>query len=201
MQKTPKKEQYTKKYYTQANYKHYLEKAEKYHRTAEEIHELLTKLSLLSKSSIIIDYGCAIGFLMEGFRQIGYRSIFGYDISKYATQTAREKGLLIMDKIINIKPNLLIALDVFEHMQDAEITDVLTKLDAKTMIARIPCAADNEDNFFLSVSKKDKAHINCKDKEEWQKLFLKLGFTTYLRLKLFSIYDTPGVFSFLALKT
>ena len=40
---------------------------------------------------------------------------------------------------------------------------------------------------------------NCKTKEQWIEFFRKEGFGTFLRLNLFTIYDTPGVSCFLVL--
>jgi SAM-dependent methyltransferase len=187
---------YDENYYKSINYVDYSERADRYHRLSCELCELLTKIKLIDNSSKIFDYGCAFGYLLEGFNKQGYANVFGYDISEYATDIATKRGNKIVKCFGDI--DLLTALDVFEHMRDDEIKELFCNVKTKALICRIPCSY-NSSSFYLEVSQKDPTHINCKSKEEWKNLLRTIGFKSFLHLNLFSIYDTIGVFSFLAL--
>jgi len=82
---------------------------------------------------------------------------------------------------------------VFEHMSDETIKDVITTLEPKAMVVRIPSSTDGGKTFHLEVSRADPTHINCKTKEQWIVFFQGLGYRTFLKLNLFTVYDTPGV--------
>jgi SAM-dependent methyltransferase len=190
---------YTESYYNTVNYHNYLERADRYKILARELEGLLYSLSLIKKDHDILDFGCAFGFLMEGFSQLGYEKVYGYEISDYARDIGIQRGnTYLVD--INGKFDITFALDVFEHMTDKELVSLFSKIDTKIIIARIPCADYNQKDFYLDISKNDPTHINCKDKDQWKMLFCLFGYNTFLHLNLFSIYDTPGVFSFIAIK-
>ena len=126
-------------------------------------------------------------------------SDLSYDISKYAEKIAKNKGCNWIEDN-NFNSDILIVLDVFEHMTDDEINEFFKKSDSDVMIARIPVADFSENDFYLEVSKADKTHINCKDKNGWKEFFIKQGYKNFLSLNLLTIYDTTGVFCFIALK-
>ena len=191
--------EYTESYYNTINYHNYLERADRYMILAREIEGLLYSLSLIKKEDEILDYGCAFGFLMEGFTQLGYKKVFGYDISNYARTVGIQRGNTYLTDV-NGSFDITFALDVFEHMNNEEMVELFKKIDTKIVVARIPCADYNQKDFYLDISKNDSTHINCKDKDQWKQLFRRFGYETFLHLNLYSIYDTPGVFSFVAIK-
>ena len=85
-------------------------------------------------------------------------------------------------------------------MSNEQLVELFTEMDSKILVARIPCADYNQKDFYLDISKNDSTHINCQDKDQWKILFGLFGYKTFLHLNLYSIYDTPGVFSFVAIK-
>ena len=80
-----RKELFTKKYFQTINYTNYLERSKKYVKHAEDIIQLLESISLTTKKSRILDYGCAVGFLIEGLNEKGYK-IARRTVSKYREQ-------------------------------------------------------------------------------------------------------------------
>jgi 2-polyprenyl-3-methyl-5-hydroxy-6-metoxy-1,4-benzoquinol methylase len=194
---------YTASYYTTSNYADYLERADRYKKTAYELTDLLRKLSLLNKDSKIVDYGCAIGFLLEGFKELGYSNLMGYEVSDWAILEGQARGNRVAKWDGQPKDgsptDVLFALDVFEHMEDRDIENVLRLLSPKAMVVRIPSSVDGGQTFALKVSQADPTHINCKTKEQWAEFFKDRGYQTFLRLNLFTVYDTPGVSCFLCL--
>jgi len=187
---------YTAEYYQSSNYADYLERADRYKKTAYELAGLFRTISLVDRDSLIIDFGCAVGFLIEGLREAGLKNTIGVEISDWAREIAQKNGLLVhksIDDIVFSRPDLLIALDVFEHMTDQEIAKVLTKTNPRALLVRIPSSTDGGKTFTLEVSRQDPTHINCKTKEQWIEFFKEFEYKTFLRLNLFTVYDTPGV--------
>jgi 2-polyprenyl-3-methyl-5-hydroxy-6-metoxy-1,4-benzoquinol methylase len=187
---------YTAEYYQSSNYADYLERADRYKKTAYELAGLFRTISLVDRDSLIIDFGCAVGFLIEGFREVGLKNAIGVEISDWARETAQKNGLSVYKSVDDAdfnQPDLLIAMDVFEHMTDQEIAKVLTKTNPRALLVRIPSSTDGGKTFALEVSRQDPTHINCKTKEQWIEFFKEFEYKTFLRLNLFTVYDTPGV--------
>lgn len=189
---------YDEEYYKTVNYVDYMTRGERYAKTAFELADLLTKLNLINRSSQILDYGCAVGFLVNGFHKIGYEETYGYDISEWAKNQAKElvgeHGIINDLKQFPLKIDIIISLDVFEHMTDKEIAAVFQTVKSDVLIVRIPVSTDNGKSFHLEVSNKDKTHINCKTKEKWIRFLKQFGYKNCFKLNLLTIYDSDGVF-------
>lgn len=186
---------YDASYYRSSNYADYLERADRYKKTANELVGLLRSLGIVQRDSFIMDYGCAVGFLLEGFKELGYTNVLGVEISEWAREEAGKRGNRVIETVngMSLSPDLLISLDVFEHMTDKEVSRVILETSPKAMLVRIPTSTDGGKTFHLEVSKADPTHINCKTKEQWIEFFRKFGYQTFLRLNLYTVYDTPGV--------
>ena len=180
-------------YYRSANYTNYLDRQEKYTRTAKEITELLSNISVLKKHSRILDYGCAVGFLSRALKDLNYK-VDSYDISEWATGEARRRGCDIIDTVGG-SYNLGIFLDVLEHMTEQQIDDVFASAQFEYLLVRIPVSEDRDpDRYYLEVSRKDPTHINCATADVWERRMAVRGFTRSWRLNLHTIYDSPGCF-------
>lgn len=191
---------YDSNYYRSSNYADYLERADRYRKTAKELSDLCVSLGLLhpGENEFILDYGCAIGFLMEGLKACGHQRVFGMEISDWAIDEAWSRGNDVVDARTNrivLEYQLMIALDVFEHMTDEQIVTLFNqaRVKPKALIVRIPTSTDGGKTFHLEVSRADPTHINCKTKEQWIEFFRGFGYQTFLRLNLYTVYDTPGV--------
>ena len=153
---------YDKQYFNTKNYKNYFERKDRYFKMAEELYQSFNKIGLLDKNTKILDYGCAVGFLIKGFENMGFKNVYGYDISEWAIEQAKKINCKILKKI-DSHYNMGIFLDVLEHMKDEEIFNVFNNTSFDYMIVRIPCSHEsNPDNFYLDISKIDETHINCK---------------------------------------
>jgi len=193
------KNQYTKDYYNSLNYINYLDREEKYKKHAIELDTLFNTLSLLNTQNTILDYGCAVGFLIEGFKSLGYKDISGYDISKWATNQCREKGINMLEDE-EIRPfDLITALDVLEHMKDKDIKEAFTRFKSNILLVRIPCSV-NGTNFHLEISRKDPTHINCKTKRDWKEFLKTLGYNFFFPININTIYDSDGVMCYICFK-
>lgn len=187
---------YPESYYKTVNYSDYMERSERYHKLAAELSNLLKSISLLRKESVILDFGCAVGHLMTGFINLGYDRCIGVESSDWAIDYCVSKGLNVvtLDKISAL-PDIVFALDVFEHMGDLDILNFLNYIDNAPMVIRIPVASKIGGDFHLEVSRNDPTHINCKTKDRWVELLSKTRNRIVLPLDLNTIYDSAGVFS------
>lgn len=191
---------YDENYYKTLNYADYLSRQERYDKLQDDICGLLSDLGLLKPDMNILDYGCAVGFLVKSFQDAGYKNTHGYDISDWAKKQARDNGINnIWDVLPKEDYDLVTALDVFEHMGDKAVKDALLDIDTKILIVRIPVAVANQYEvdlkFHLEVSRRDPTHINCKTAREWEEFITRYGmFRTCFKLNLHTIYDSPGVF-------
>ncbi len=183
---------YGRDYYESANYRDYLERGDRYRRTAHEVVGLLGSLGLVERDSRILDYGSAVGLFLDGLREAGYSTAVGVDISEWARAEARRRGFRVYASAADVGAvDVLVALDVFEHMDDDAITAAIRDCAPRAFVARIPTSTDGA-TFHLAVSRADPTHVNCKTKQGWENFFWALGYTT-MRLNLYSVYDTPGV--------
>ena len=188
---------FTEEYYRSINYSDYTLRKQKYRSTAEE---LISYFFLLNKQYLsILDYGCAIGMLLDGIQnKVPHAHLYGYDISQWAINNSVSDNLyLTNDPSILLKPHYLTtALDVFEHMFNRDIVKALNQLNTQLLIVRIPvkCNSDKTNDFHLEVSRRDRSHVNCKTKGEWIDFIEEQGYQYVKTLILPTIYDAKGCF-------
>ncbi len=180
-----------------SNYKNYLQR--KFNDQSED----LINYFKMKKSDKIMDFGCATGGLIYGFKKLGFKNIKGTDISywsiKYGKETLElEKELEYYNlNLLTKSKDYLIILDVLEHVPTKEEIEEILRLGKqnlkKNVILRVPVCAEEGEDFFLKVSRNDKTHVQCHCKEWWIKLLEKLGFVLEEELNLNSIYSSTGV--------
>jgi SAM-dependent methyltransferase len=192
--------EYDENYFKQLNYVDYLSRRSRYFSLSRELTGLLSNLGLVSVSSRIMDYGCALGFLMEGLEHLGYRNVCGYDISSWAREQAKRNDLNVYGEVSKLDFDIIFCLDVLEHMTESQIDEMFSFYNANVLVARIPCSTNDGKSFHLDVSNTDKTHINCMEKPDWINLLSRYGYNVFLPLHLYTIYDSPGVMCFVALK-
>jgi len=175
-----------------SNYSNY--RLKKFEDLAKDLSEYL-----LDKKSRILDFGAATGGLVSALRNIGYINIIGTDISYWAIEQGRVMYHLDKNVLQHYNRQLLedseiiIMLDVLEHISDEELNKILSLLKSSILILRIPVTKKEGEDFVLDISKNDKTHIQIHCKEWWSSILNKYGYTlkTYLNSK--SIYDSEGV--------
>jgi hypothetical protein len=184
---------FNESYYHSINYSDYTFREEKYLKTAKDLINTFN----LTPSDTLLDYGCAVGFLMMGYKKLDLTNVYGFDISEWALNESKKKDLITTNdlNIVNDKEyKLTTVLDVFEHMFDEDIDIILDKVSTELLVVRIPVKLNGENDFHLEVSRKDLSHVNCKTKEEWINKIEKYNFKYETEIKTESIYDSPGVF-------
>jgi len=192
---------FDKSYYENSNYASYLERKERYERLCEELHfDLFKKLNLDFSNDVVIDWGCAVGFVVNGFRKIGFKNVCGYDVSDWAIEWGKQNLNLThnitsdVTKIIELKNcKLLTAFDVFEHMNVSDVHKTLTTLRPKYLLVRIPVSKEDGGRYVLDVSEKDPTHITRLTKQSWIDRFNLASYQWLFDVKLGLMYDTSGV--------
>lgn len=179
---------YDSEYYKHGNYAGYLQRADRYAMLALEVKDLV-KLPVL-------DFGCAVGFLVGAFAAIGHKAV-GFDISDwaidYGTKVLRIDNLTSDWSTIDKSPGTLVCLDVLEHMELDRVHALLGEVNSECLLARIP-VSDGED-FVLDVSRRDATHVSCMTKREWEDLFVQHGYHMVKVLQGQAIWDSVGVLS------
>lgn len=183
-------------YFNSVNYTDYLSRGDRYVQLANEVIGLTDSLGLPRDS--VLDFGCAVGHLLGGLKSKVF-DLYGCDISVWAREQAWAKGYLVADSPeYDKKHDIVFSLDVFEHMEEEELTHFFDNIDTKVVIFRIPvCAQDNED-YVLEVSRKDPTHKIRWTKDRWRSQFISWGFKP-LDLNLHTIYNSEGVYSGIAI--
>ena len=133
----------------------------------------------ITKNNRILDYGCAKGFTVKGFRLL-HRECYGYDISDYAiSQAPKDMAEYVTNNLKNfdqLQFDWVIAKDVFEHIDYNVIDLVLGDLNKKTrhLFAIIPLGKDGHYNVPLYDN--DITHKITEPLEWWENKFQDNGF-------------------------
>jgi len=154
-------------------------------RTLETASELIRKAGIL-KTDIVLDIGCAKGFLVKAFHWLGYINTYGIDTSKYAIDTADEeiKNMVTKTDISNVYHlcekklfDITICKDTAEHIPYDEIDYFLTELyiitKYKTIII-VPLGDGKKYN--IPRYEKDITHRIREPREWWIQKIKNAGF-------------------------
>lgn len=151
----------------------------------------------ISENSRILDYGCAKGYLVSAFKLLGFDA-YGIDISSYAIENTHElaKGCCKKASPKTYKEcdlgkfSHIISKDVFEHIPENELPDILDMLSnlGSSLFSIIPLGTDDNSNKFVIESyHNDLSHITIKSRTWWENLISK-----YFPNIIFSEYQFKG---------
>jgi predicted TPR repeat methyltransferase len=186
---------------TSSNYSNYLDK-----KFDLLTNDLIAELSLGNTDSVL-DFGCATGGLVSSLNRKGIFCV-GTDISYWAIDYGRQEYQL-SDKILQHYNrqlleeksfDVVICLDVLEHVPTEELHYILSKIAAKRLLVRLPVSENDGENFVLKVSQNDKTHIQIHSKVWWENQFEIHGFDIGKPIQRLSLYDSVGVLSRLYIK-
>jgi SAM-dependent methyltransferase len=84
---------------------------------------ILNLIKDADKDSVILDVGCSSGLLLSELRDLGFKNLFGIDVSELAVETAKSKGFpncFLMDgqnpDFSDEKFDIIVSSDSLEHM-------------------------------------------------------------------------------------
>ncbi len=189
------KEKFNETYYSSGNYNNYLER--KFDEQADNIINIFN----LEKNDKILDYGCALGGLLNALKEKGYENLTGTDISFWAIESGKQKYNLNLQhynrNLLTENWDVIILLDVLEHVNTEELDKIILLLSrieiAKGIIIRLPVSKNESEDFVLECSKKDKTHIQCHCKEWWKTKFKEYNFNIDQVITMDTMYESEGV--------
>lgn len=157
----------------------------------------IVEFASISKSDAILDYGCAKGFVVKGFTELGHDCV-GVDISKYAIENAdvsiREKLQLleISDahlKIAAMRKDVIVCKDVLEHVPYECIDDLVKSfcLCAPKLFAVVPLSANGK--YVIPDYEKDVTHIIREEAVWWKQVFELAGYKVDFSTRVKGVKD------------
>lgn len=150
----------------------------------------------IDKDDVIVDYGCARGYVVRAFRELGYEA-YGVDVSEWAIANCDEtvKQYLSLSEKISPGMDWIICKDVLEHIPTCFAT-VTRMMDAarKGVFAVVPLAGDNG-TYVVPDYEKDCTHIHRLTLREWLDPFIFPGWVVECSYRIPGIKDNyflPG---------
>ena len=190
--------EFEENYYASNNYSDYMQRGDRYLRTADEIVQQLEILGL-NKEGLICDFGCAVGFLSAGLKSVQKNPVYGVDVSEYARGVCERKGITAHKEISDCQHSVVFSLDVFEHLANFDLQELFSKLKTECIVFRMPVVINSGEDYPLAVSRADPTHKIRWTKDEWRSFFKEYGFMS-LDLNLHTIYNSDGVYTGIAIK-
>jgi len=152
--------------------------------------EIIQKIEAISnqgnkKKYNILDFGCAKGFLVQAFRQLGHNA-YGVDISNYAIQNSHTNARPFLSLISNTlkipvdwpKFDWVIAKDVLEHIQPNELFSYLCDLRKISSNILVIVPLGNGSRYYIEDYELDLSHYIREDLDWWINILAAAGFST-----------------------
>lgn len=191
---------FDKEYFQSVNYVDYLSRGDRYDKTAQELLDFFDKIEIFDKNKYALDFGCAVGHLLNALIKRNVTRVYGVDISDWAIEYAREQDLPVAKEVRwDLHHSIVFALDVFEHMPVDKLREFFLKIKTDAIVFRIPVCKNKGEDYVLEVSRNDPTHVIRWTKDEWKNFFSMKGYITF-NLNLYSLYNSEGVYSGIAVK-
>ena len=130
---------------------------------AQEVAEYCKKFEPES----VLDFGCGTGVYSEVLRQEGF-NIIGQDIFKSHRDYCKENYPLLKVYQKPRQADLMLWIEVAEHMTDQEITKALEVVKPRVILfSSVPWTTDFDADW---------GHINIKTEKDWIAMFKELGY-------------------------
>ena len=146
--------------------------------TIKFAYKIIKELNLRDGDKVL-DYGCAKGFLVKALKILDIDA-YGCDISNYAISNSdnkiKERCKLMDNKIpFNGMFEWVISKDVFEHLEEKELKDVLKNIAriSKKLFVIVPMGENNK--FIIPAYDLDITHKLAKPRDWWEKKFEDYG--------------------------
>ena len=145
----------------------------------------------IKKSDAILDFGCARGYTVRAFRELGYNA-WGYDISEWAIDNADE---IVKEYLSCANESTLwyryfdwiIAKDVLEHIEDLDSIIKTLRTARKGIFIVVPLA--NGKQYDVLDYEADITHIHRQPLQWWVGHFHQVGWSVEARYRIRGIKD------------
>jgi hypothetical protein len=143
------------------------------------------------KEDTILDFGCARGYVVRAFRELGYIT-YGYDVSKWAIENADESVRQHITSSLGVAHILrydwIIAKDVLEHIKYADMTirDLICTA-RKGLFVVVPLSTHDGEPYTIKEYEMDVTHVQRRTLMTWASSFIQPGWSVEVS------YRVPGV--------
>jgi hypothetical protein len=137
----------------------------------------------ISPKETVFDFGCARGYTVKAFRQLGYDA-FGCDVSPWAIQNCdpRVERYVFCGRHPGLTHDWIIAKDVLEHVPD--IADTINNLRGyarRGLFVVVPLSIHNGSCYVVPDYELDVTHINRWTLPMWAAMFMQQGWSVEAR--------------------
>lgn len=130
----------------------------------------LIKLLGITWGETTCDVGCARGFCVRAFRELGY-SAYGYDISRWAVENCDETVRAYVSNKFPSQPYDYFTLkDLAEHVPVAELSTMIVKLlelVKNSILLIVPLSHQSGGPYVRREDNLDQTHLNRWPLESW----------------------------------
>ncbi len=149
---------------------------------------ILNRLNL-TKESKILDIGCGWGGTLSAFKQLGYTSLYGFDLSKEQIDYAKNQGQLanveVLDAIEYLKKSqesfeCICMFDVLEHLENDYAIELLELIKTRLNTGgRLIIQVPNGISFIQAYLFSDITHIRSYTSMSMTQILTASRFTKY----------------------
>ena len=152
----------------------------------------------LDKRDHILDFGCARGYVVRAFHELGFRNTLGVDISEWAIENCDPSIKKMVFHLSSYSlyrkgqhfPDWVIAKDVLEHVDEvANTVDALMTVARKGVFAVVPLSMENNTHYVVSEYEKDVTHVHRLNLSTWAKIFMRPGWSVTASYMVAGIKD------------
>jgi len=154
----------------------------------------ISEFANIKKDDVILDYGCAKGFLVKAMLKLGYEKVYGVDISDYAVDNCdpevkdRIFRIINNDQLLAERYDCIICKDVLEHISYKEIDGLIQNFRAitKNLLVIVPLGENNK--YVIEDYERDKTHVIRESLQWWRETLERNGFKVEK-----SLYRVEGI--------
>ena len=137
-------------------------------------HQIVQHLGL-RQGEKVLDYGCAKGFLVRALRLLRIDA-YGCDISQYALSQGGVTKEYLSDGIPDCTFQAIIAKDVFEHMGEQELDNLLYYFADVTQKIFVVVPLGEDGRYVVPSYERDTTHVIRKPLGWWSQKLVDAGF-------------------------
>jgi len=117
----------------------------------------------INKNGGIQDFGCARGYLVKAFRELGVNAV-GYDISEWAISNCDPsvRDFVVLSPSLLYKSDWVIAKDVLEHLNIYDVATTLKSFSEKALVGVfvvVPLSTGISESYVVPEYEKDITHV------------------------------------------
>ena len=148
----------------------------------------------IENSDIIVDYGCARGYVVKALRELGYTA-YGLDVSTWAIDNCDpevRKYVSRMWDVVPYKIDWFIAKDVLEHVNMNSLPHCINELmdsAKKGIFAVVPLSPTDGAPYVVADYELDVTHVHRLTLASWAALFMRPGWSVEARYRLAGVKD------------